>query len=217
MKYLNKIFTIMAVLVILIPGCRKVYTPSDLELTEYAWELYEAGNYIDSYTWFREAMVVDSVYQDARNGLGWSFGKLNQIDSSRFYFIGALQMSQPRDITANVRHEIWAGLTFANQAAGQDSLAIIFGDSLISDITDVIVSSTAVWNFSHDADLNHLDLKLSLATANYNLGQFGLAKEHIISILAEADSTSTFNADTASVQGQMAIAAELEILRELLD
>lgn len=207
----------MAVLVILIPGCRKVYTPSDLELTTYAWELYEEGNYIDSYTWFREAMVVDSVYQDARNGLGWSFGKLNQIDSSRFYFTGALQMSQPRDVAANVRHEIWAGLTFANQAAGLDSLTVIFGDSLINDITDIIVSSTAVWTFSHDEELNHLDVKLSLATANYNLGQFGLAKEYILSILAEADSANTFTADTATVQGQLAIAAELEILRELLD
>ncbi|MBC8400660.1 MAG: hypothetical protein H8E14_04150 [Candidatus Marinimicrobia bacterium] len=216
MKYLQTIISTFVVLVLLFSGCRKIHEASNLELTEYAWDQYEHGNYPESYTSFKEAITIDSTYQDGYNGLGWALGKLVQVDSSVFYFSTGLPLTQPKDVAANVRHEIWAGLTFAHQAAGQDSLAILFGDSLITDISDVIVAETASWTFSHDEDLNHLDVRLSLATANFNRGAFGTCLSHIESIVLEVDTSSTFIADTTTVLGRQAMAAKLEELHDLL-
>ncbi len=216
MKYLQSILIVLAILILVIPGCRKIHEASDLELTAFAWEQYELGNYSESYTWFKEAITIDSTYQDGFNGLGWAFGKLVQMDSSVLYFNSGLPLTQPKDVVANVRHELWAGLTFAHQAVGQDSLAILYGDSLITDITDIIATETATWTFSHDEELNHLDIRLSLATTNFNRSEFGTCLDHIESIVLEVDTSATFSADTATVLGRQAMAAKLEELRILL-
>ncbi len=216
MKYLQTIIGTLTVLILLFSGCRKIHEASNLELTEYAWEQYELGNYPESYTAFKEALTTDSTYQDGYNGQGWALGKLVQVDSCVFYFSAGLQFIQPKDVAANVKHEIWAGLTFAHQVAGQDSLAILFGNLLITDITDVVVTETASWTFSHDDGLNHLDVRLSLATANFNRGAFGASLSHIESIVLEVDTSSTFIADTTTVLGRQAMAAKLEELHDLL-
>ena len=216
MKYLQTIISTLVVLALFFSGCRKIHEASNLELTEYAWDQYEQGNYPESYTAFKEAITTDSTYQDGYNGLGWTSGKLVQMDSSIFHFTAGLPLTQPKDVVANVRYELWAGLTFAHQAAGQDSLAILFGDSLITDITNVIVAETATWTFSHYEGLNHLDVRLSLATANFNRGAFGTSLGHIESIVLEVDTSSTFIADTATVLGRQAMAAKLEELHDLL-
>ncbi|MFH1852933.1 MAG: hypothetical protein ABIA75_11380 [Candidatus Neomarinimicrobiota bacterium] len=197
-------------------GCRETFEASELELSDYAWEQYEKGAYLESYTWFREAVVVDSVYQDGYNGLGWSLGQLAEFDSSTYYFSLGLACPQPKDVTATIRHEIWAGLTFAHQAAGEDQQAVVYGDSLLDDLTDITRFPTASWTFSHDADLNHLDLRLALATANYNLGRFNLTNSHIQAILLAVAATDTFSVDTTTVLGRQALAEKIEELREVL-
>ena len=216
MKYLQTIISTLTVLILLFSGCRKIHEASNLELTEYAWDQYEQGNYLESYIGFKEVLTVDSTYQDGYNGLGWALGKLVQIDSSIYYFSAGLPLTQPKDVAANVRHELWAGLTFTYEASSQDSLAIINGDFLLMAISQSAQFQTATWTFSHDANLNHLDLRLSLALVNFNLGNFGTTFYHIKSILQEVDSSSTFIADTTTVLGRQAMAAKLEELHDLL-
>lgn len=194
-------------------GCRKVYEASQLELTAYAWEQYESGDYLTSYTWFHETLITDSLYQDGYNGLGWSIGKLSDLDSSIFYLEAGLNLEQPKDVSANVRHELWAGLTFACQADGQDSLALLYGDSLLGAISDVVNFETATWIFSHDENINHLDVGLAMATAHFNRGQFGRTLDRVQSILLEITPDSSFTADTTTVIGRQSIADQLEILR----
>ncbi len=216
MKYLQQTAILLLGIFLVLTGCRKTYEATEYEISVYAWDQYEAGDYLESYTWFKEAVVVDSSYMDGYNGLGWSLGQLSELDSSIYYFTAGLIYKQPVDVEANIQHEIWAGLAFAHQAAGNDSLAVIYGDSLIAEISDIGISDEATWTFSHDENLNELDVQLTVAVANYNLANYGTCLEHIQNLLIALGETTTLTADTATVKGHQTIAAKLEEIRDLL-
>ncbi len=216
MKYLRQAALIGLLLILFISGCRKAYEATEYEVTEYGWGQYEDGDYVESYTWFQEAVGIDTTYKDGYNGLGWSLGQLGEMDSSIFYFTMGLAYPQPKDVVADVHRELWAGLTFACQAAGEDSLAVLYGDSLIDAITNAGVTSTAAWEFSHDENLDELDVQLMLALANYNLGRYSNCLDYIETIQVALGETELLAADTATVTGKQAIAEKMEELRDLL-
>ncbi len=198
---------------ILVVGCRKQISATEVDMTNYGWELYDQGNYSESNTWFMNAVETDSAYKDGYNGLGWTFGKLMELDSSINYFAKGLPFTQDPNILADTKREIWAGLCFANNALGDDSSAVIWGDSLIAEIANL---TPPTWSFSRDTTLNYLDVHLALAMSEFAIGHFGPSLSHVQFIVTDLNSSATFTADTLTVLGRRSIADEIETLRDIL-
>ncbi|NOZ75629.1 MAG: hypothetical protein GXO90_09730 [FCB group bacterium] len=211
MKKVFFILTLIGLTVLL--SCRKQVTATEVDMAEYGWYLYDQGNFLESNNWFMNSVFQDSAYKDGYNGLGWTFGKLLELDSSVVYFTRGLNYEQDPNIISNTKREIWAGLCFANHARGADSAAVLWGDSLLAELTTL---TPPTWSFSHDTTLNYLDIHLTLATAQYTLSHFGASLGHVQFIVDVLNPTATFTADTATVQGRRALADELETLRGIL-
>lgn len=202
-------------------SCRKEYRATEIDLANYGWSLYEEGNFTESNQWFIESVNEDSTYKDGYNGIGWSFGKMMQsdtriiyLDSSVIFFERGLAFEQDENIVADVKKEILAGLCFAYNAKGADSLAIVRGDSLTLNWTD-----NTTWSFSHDTTITHLDVYIALAASYFSVGDFAgsLAKVQLVLNLLTADAGTAFVPDINTIAGRLELADEIEYLQDLLN
>ena len=54
-------------------NCRQPVIPTEEDLADYGWTLYETGKYQEAREWFYDAVAKDSSYADGYNGIGWCF------------------------------------------------------------------------------------------------------------------------------------------------
>jgi len=220
----NIILFIMTALLLFVVSCRKQYSPTEQHMADYGWLLYEKAtgrsDYEESKDWFLSSVNEDTTYMDGYNGLGWSYGKLTEIDSSLYYFQKGLRFQPSIYDTANVRYQLWAGLCFANNAKGQNVFSVLFGDSLISDLTSGLTSNP--WTFSHNninsnSKIDHLDVRVTLAASNFALGEFSTSVNHMQKILSElSNTTSSFNPDVNTVAGRTTLAVYIDSIQTIL-
>jgi tetratricopeptide (TPR) repeat protein len=213
MRTLAGLIGLFALVLVFSPGCRKQYDATEVDKTNYGWDLYEQGIYQEANDWFAAAVLQDSAYKDGYNGLGWSFGKLLEMDSSVYYFQQGLLYLPDPNITVNLDHEIKAGLCFAYNAKGDDSLAIVWCENLLADLEQLAVPT---WSFSHDTTLNHLDVRLTLATSYFISGDFPQSLAQVQSIVSALTPGATFTPDITTIAGRRELADEIEFLRTLL-
>lgn len=215
---------LMIGLLIGLQSCRKQYNATQEDMADYGWLLYEKAtvrnDYQASNDWFLSSQNEDTTYMDAYNGLGWTFGRLTELSSSLYYFHKGLQFQPGLYDTTNIKYEIWAGLCFANNAAGYDSACILYGDSLIDDLTSGL--TTSPWYFSHNNinqtnTLNHLDVRVTLAASNFAMGEFDASVDHMNVILSElANANSNFNPDINTVAGRTTLAVYIDSMQTIL-
>jgi len=200
---------------IIFAACRKQWGATDEDMANYGWSLYEQGEYLDSYEWFSNSIQEDLDYQDGYNGLGWTFGKLVELDSAvQVFDIGLTKPQNPRMI-AIVAHDILAGLTFAHSALKHDSSAVNYGDSLIWLIEQKICEKT--WIFPHDSTTNYLDVHITLALSYYALSDFAESLGHVQSIKTALNPASPpYVVNTTTIVGRDQLAAEIEYLQNYL-
>ena len=226
MKYISKNIVIIVILgIILFAGsCRKQYQATEEHMADYGWLLFEnsssLSDYKNSKTWFLSSVNEDTTYMDGYNGLGWVYGKLTDLDSSIFYYSQALKFSPGLYDTTNIRREIWAGLIFANNAKGLDSTAIVWGDSLFPDWNGTN-PGISPWLFSHNIIssnniINHLDVLVTLAAANYAIGEFDNSLAQIQEILSQLKSTTILSLDLNTIAGRTELAFQIQSLQEEL-
>lgn len=217
------IFVIALGTVLNIGSCRKQYTATEKDMADYGWFLFEKAavkaDYHSSKDWFLSSVAEDTTYMDGYNGLGWSYGKLTDIDSSIFYFERGLRFMPSIYDTTNIRYELWAGLCFANNAKGLDVAAVTWGDSLIDALNDGL--SSLPWTFTHNNinsnnKINHLDLRITMAASHFATGSFNESVSHMQTILSELSSSSTFNPDVNTVSGRTELAVWIDSLQTLL-
>jgi len=234
----NRLFIAITVLMLIFAACRKEWTATEEDMTNYGWTLYELASDKDDYEevrkWFENATMKDTNYQDGFNGLGWTYGKLSSfsitpegsedpdlINAINQFLIGEGKPQNPR-IDHNVWHDILAGLTFAYSALKDDSLAIVWGDSLISEIE----KDRVTWAFPHElVDIegnyptDYLDVHITLALAKFvrstTIDDFNSSEYHVDAIIA-AKNLSDFNANYGTIVGQEKLAAKIQELQELL-
>ena len=178
--------------------------------------------------------MKDTNYQDGYNGMGWTYGKLSSysinpdgseetdlIDGITQFLIGEGKLQNPR-IDHNVWHDILAGLTFAYSALKEDSLAVVWGDSLISEIE----KDRVTWSFSRELVDNegnyptdYLDVHITLALAKFvrstTVDDFNGSEYHVDAIIS-ARNLSDFNANYTTIVGQEKLAAKIKELQEIL-
>ena len=196
-------------------ACRKQWNATEEDMANYGWTLYEQGDYLGSYEWFSNSVLEDLNYQDGYNGLGWSFGKLVELDSAVLAFEEGLTMPQNPRILENVAHEIFAGLTFAHSALKHDSSVVNYGDSLVWLLEQQTDDKT--WNFSHDSTTNYLDVHVMLALSYYALSDFTESLEHVQAIKAALNPASPpWVVNTTTITGRDQLAAQIEYLQNYL-
>ena len=112
---------------LLLGACRKQWSATEEDMANYGWSLYEQSEYLASYEWFSNSILEDEHYQDGYNGLGWSYGKLVELDSAiQAFEVGLTKPQNPRMLNI-VAHDIMAGLTFAHSALKHDSSVVAYG------------------------------------------------------------------------------------------
>ena len=199
-------------------NCRQPVIPTEEDLAGYGWTLYETGKYQEAREWFYDAVAKDSSYADGYNGIGWCFGKLRRADSAAVYF--HISQTKPFDTydTPDLDLDLYAGLTFAYSGMHIDSLVREYA-------TYVLVERPILgpWKFSHDKKINHLDVRLELALADFNMGYFTSCRDNLQSIYNDSSYQSypqntveslTMNVETLS--GRAELAQLLQSLQQTL-
>ena len=211
----NKLFITITVLMLIFAACRKQWNATEEDMANYGWTLYEQGDYLGSYEWFSNSVLEDMNYQDGYNGLGWSFGKLVELDSAILAFEEGLTKPQNPRILENVSHDILAGLTFAHSALKHDSSVVNYGDSLVWLLEQDADDKT--WNFPHDSTTNYLDVHVMLALSYFALSDFTESLEHVQAIKAALNPASPlWIVDTSTITGRDQLASQIEYLQNYL-
>ena len=217
--FLNIIKKISLIALMLIAtNCRQSVIPTEEDLAGYGWTLYEAGEYQEAREWFYDAVAKDSSYADGYNGIGWCFGKLRQADSAAVYF--HVSQTKPFDTydTPDLDLDLYAGLTFAYSGMNIDSLVREYSTYVLVERPEL-----GPWYFSHDLKINHLDVKLELALADFNMGYFISCRDNLQSIYNDSYYQSfpsnivkalTMNVETLS--GRAELAQLLQSLQQTL-
>jgi len=208
MNILKNIFVTLGLIfcLVFIPNCRGNIIPTEEELADYGWIMYEDRNYFDARDWFADAIKKDTLYYDSYNGMGWTMGHLQQADSSVHYFEKFLAM----DTSFSDILDFYAGLSFAYSALGMNLEArtncnIFFGRQ--NPILD------PNWEFSHNKKINYLDVRLILALSEFRLGYFDNCQESINQIYKETGSSTVVDEDFTTVTGRSVLAAHLNTLQ----
>ena len=213
-----KYITIFTAILVLSSGCRQPVIPTEEDLAGYGWTLYEQGEYQEAREWFYDAVDKDSSYADGFNGIGWCFGKLRQADSAAAYFhISQTKPFDPYD-TPDLDLDLYAGLTFAYSGMHVDSLVRTYATYVLVERPEL-----GPWYFSHDNKINHLDIRLELALADFNMGYFVSCRDNLQSIYNDAYYQSfpsnnpkalTMNVET--VLGRAELAQILQTMQQAL-
>ncbi|MDP6169515.1 MAG: hypothetical protein QF780_05880 [Candidatus Marinimicrobia bacterium] len=167
--------SILTILVVFIFGCRGEVIPTDSDMSNYGWSMYESGEYVDALDWFTTAIKEDSSHSDAYNGVGWTMGHLRQADSSVYYF----QKYLTRDSTSfKDMLDFYAGLSFAYNAIGDDGNTRLYAQTYFFGNQNSEIGDPD-WCFCHKTDINQLDVRLVLAISEYRLGLFAGSQSSI--------------------------------------
>ena len=211
----NRLLLGITMVMLIFAACRKQWNATEEDMANYGWILYEQGDYIASYDWFSNSVREDENYQDGYNGLGWTFGKLVELDSAvQAFDVGLTKQQNPRMLDI-VAHDILAGLTFAHSALKQHSSAVAYGDSLIWLLEQQKDDKT--WTFPHDSTTNYLDVHVTLALSYFALSDFTESLEHVQAIKTALNPASPpYVVDTKTVRGRNQLAAEIEYLQNYL-
>ena len=211
----NRLLLGITMVMLIFAACRKEWTATEEDMANYGWVLYEQGDYVASYDWFSNSVREDENYQDGYNGLGWTFGKLVELDSAvQAFDVGLTKPQNPRMLDI-VAHDILAGLTFAHSALKHDSSAVAYGDSLIWLLEQQIGDKT--WTFPHDSTTNYLDVHVTLALSYFVLSDFTESLEHVQAIKTALNPASPpYVVDINTVKGRNELAAEIEYLQNYL-
>ena len=198
--------------VISIDACRKNYDATAEDMSEYGWVLYTAEDYLSSNEWFKSSIVENDKWKDGYNGLGWSYAKLMVIDTSIAHFITGLATEKDKWMTTDVQSEILAGLVFAYHAKGLDAAAVTYGRAFIDSTAKPL---TPGWIFSHDSLLNHLDVRITLASSYFAVGKFDSASFQVQIVLDSLNSSVIAISDT-SLEGRRKMPEQISSLQTSL-
>ena len=217
-------------------ACRKQWNATEEDMADYGWTLFkiasDQADYEEVELWFINATMEDTNYQDGYNGLGWTYGKLSSFisiegkdveleDAVKQFLKGEGKTQNPR-IDHSVKHDIRAGLTFAYSGLKEDSMAIIYGDLLISELEE----DRETWAFPHEPvdskgnyPTDYLDVHITLALAKFvrstTVEDFDEVEKHVDAIIT-AKNMGEFNSSYGTIAGQQRLSDMIDSLQIIL-
>ena len=69
----------LLILLLMFVACRKEWLPTEEDMADYGWTLYQAQRFKESNHWFSKAVKEDENYKDGYNGMGWSEIKMSLL------------------------------------------------------------------------------------------------------------------------------------------
>ncbi|MDP6611028.1 MAG: hypothetical protein QF823_01815 [Candidatus Marinimicrobia bacterium] len=206
------ILFLISIGLITLDACRKKYYATAENMAEYGWVLYKTKDFLNSNTWFQDAVTNDKNWKDAYNGLGWTYAKLMVLDSSIANYQTGLGKKQDAWNPTDIHSEILAGLTFAYHAQGKDKKTVEFGRTFLDSTVKPLTSG---WIFSHDSLLNYLDVRITLAASYFALGKFDSTILQMTVILDSLNSSELPITDTTLI-GRIEMAKQIMTLQDYL-
>ena len=187
--------------------------------------MYEQGKYIESNSWFINAVIQDSMFSDGYNGLGWSYGQIGEIDSSISSFSkGIIKASTDsswsfkqlklQDPPHEPEKELLAGLALAYHASNKHNLSIEKGLDfldLVNDASYNVTMGSPNWSFSRNQSINSKDIIWALSSSYFATGKYNESLEYINKL-----NTIAVNYDLSNVHGVQNLAAEIARIRSTL-
>jgi len=200
-------------------NCRQPVIPTEEDLADYGWTLYEEKEYQEAREWFLDAVAKDSSFADGYHGIGWCFGNLRQADSAAAYFhISQTKPFDPYD-TPDLDLDLYAGLTFSYSGMHMDSLVRTYASYVLVELEHLFVEPYFGWYFKHDPKINHLDVRLELALADFNTGYFVSCRDNLQSIYNDpyyqSSPSNPIKALTMNVETVLGRAELAQILQSL--
>lgn len=191
---MKKIYFIFLIL-FAFSACRKAYEVTGEDLTEYGWDYYLSGDYIEARRWFIESVMERPGYSDGWNGAGWTMGKLDSVTQSLYYFRQGLYVT---DTLESEYPQMLAGLTFSFHALGQWDSCLTKGEELLS--------CDSAWFFIRNTRLTHESIRVTMSSSAFNKGDF----EQSLRFLQYFD--NSFQPDLSTQTGMAQLAAKIEEL-----
>ena len=215
----------LLILLLMFVACRKEWLPTEEDMADYGWTLYQAQRFKESNHWFSKAVKEDENYKDGYNGMGWSEIKMSLWNSDPdppilstaidHFKIGLKKDDNPRSLH-NVDFDIFAGLTFlysirdvGNSTLYTDS-TIFYGDSLIKLINEQQYEQT--WYFPHDTTTDYLDIHVTLAMAKFLKKQYSESLVDHVRLLEDICGWPTISPDVKTPEGIHELAARIDSL-----
>ncbi len=153
-----KLTTLILIILMLTAACRKEVFPDHVDYVDYGWERMALLDYRGAIENFNLGVAEDPTYNDAYNGLGWAYIKLNAADTAYINFALA-------DVdSAVVGTEIYAGRAFAKLALNDYAAAVTNGRTALGRDAD--------WVFQHDINIAWDNLTLVVAIGFFSQADF---------------------------------------------
>mgnify|MGYP005725394243 CR=1 FL=1 len=196
-KFISSL-SVIAVILILLPGCQGTVTSDGQTIISYeefiqlAWEAFEGKDFPTAVTHFKDAKNVNVNRTEAYTGLGWSYLQLDSLVSALNEFAICASLNDPQ---ANLH----AGWAFALNAQKEYEKS--------NEQADEALHLDANWAFGHGLSIGVIQLQLLKAENYFLLGLFleSLTQVQLVN--------STFTADVATDEGKAALSAEIERLK----
>ena len=215
----------LLILLLMFVACRKEWLPTEEDMADYGWTLYQADRFKESNHWFLNAVKENENYKDGYNGMGWSEQKMSLWDLDHdpvnlgkaidHFKIGLQKDDNPRSLH-NVDFDLFAGLTFSYSIRDLpgDTLytdsTIIYGDSLINLIKEQQYEQT--WYFPHDTTTDYLDIHVTLAMAKFLKKQYSESLVDHVRLLEDICGWPTISPDVKTPEGIHELAARIDSL-----
>ena len=227
----NRLLLSIFILLLIFAACRREWLPTEEDMADYGWTLYQAQRFKESNHWFSKAVKEDENYKDGYNGMGWSEIKMSLWNSDPdppilstaidHFKIGLKKDDNPRSLH-NVDFDIFAGLTFlySIRDVGSSTLytdsTIFYGDSLIKLINEQQYEQT--WYFPHDTITDYLDIHITLAWARFLKKQYNVSLEDHVRFLEDKCNSlfPTISPDFQTAEGIHELAARIDALADYL-
>ena len=227
----NRLLLSIFILLLIFAACRREWLPTEEDMADYGWTLYQADRFKESNHWFLNAVKENENYKDGYNGMGWSEIKMSLWNSDPdppilgtaidHFKIGLQKDDNPRSLH-NVDFDIFAGLTFlySIRDTGSSTLytdsTIFYGDSLIKLINEQQYEQT--WYFPHDTITDYLDIHITLAWARFLKKQYNVSLEDHVRFLEDKCNSlfPTISPDFQTAEGIHELAARIDALADYL-
>jgi tetratricopeptide (TPR) repeat protein len=162
MRKTRHILTALLVIVLGIAffGCEEEVMeppPSQADWTAEGWAAWTAGDFDNAVRYFGNALKIDDNYMPAYNGLGWTYMRLQDTESSVSYFedgvlYGAGYANDDRD-----KRALYVGLAYALEASDDFDGSINAGETYLG------MDPNGGWIHPHDARITAYDAYIILA------------------------------------------------------
>ncbi|MCG8604785.1 hypothetical protein MJD09_07285 [bacterium] len=140
------------------------------------WQAFETDEHALAAAKFDSAQLSDPEFVEGYNGAGWSYGRLGEFDSSGVRFEVALDLD-PDHLEAG------AGSVLAFHALNRFTESITQANRVLDRAPNFV--------FSHDASVNALDIRITLALSYFSIAEFDSAAIHMDLIDPAASPHST--------------------------